>query len=543
MRPALLIDVSGLDDDWVSSDESGSEESDASETESGSESDWTEHTDKCNSMSVSSADTGTDSCASDMSVTPLQSTASETHVFFDPVKMYKQLEERMSASMFDACGLEPEDVPPLISIFDEKVGRFTVAQKIAKKLRTTESMLSLALDTIRLTFFADDKVVAMEERTNASKVSKLAILMLESASYNDHEDDLVIKEVELCVEYIVDLLERKKATYLSCVKAAWMAQNIYSDDCVAKMSEIDALLKKKLVGSRGKTREAVKTAIDDYDKFKQLSLKEKVGVQKLLRQEPLTGLEDVDDGILKLPILPQYVRDLHLTKQESDEVARKSMEALAIKSVNSVCVDASDLISKCEKTLKDVKSNAFDLAAAIALTCGRRMTEIFSVGKFEAVEGEERTLAFSGQVKKRFGSHDATNFVPTLAKASVFLDAINRLRVEKSCTGLSNRDVNLKWSNSCQSAARRLLGDDGHFHELRAMYAVIAFNATLPHSYSLNAFVSRVLGHVGLGNSLTYACINVSNLAPAHKFQWSYLNAYGAAPSPKRKPLREVIRK
>ncbi|KAG5188955.1 hypothetical protein JKP88DRAFT_253131 [Tribonema minus] len=322
-----------------------------------------------------------------------------------------------------------------------------------------------------------------------------------------------------------------------------MAQEIYSEECVAKMADIDVLLKKKLTGSRGKTRDSVKLAIDDYAKFKALSLKDKTGVQKLLRQQPLTGLEDVDAAIQKLPILPQYVRDLHLTKQESDDAARKSMEALATKSVNSINIDASDLIAECEKTLHNAESNAFDLAAAIALTCGRRMVEIFSVGSFDVVAGDQRTLAFAGQVKKRFGSDDCTMHIPTLTEASAVLAAINRLRSEKKCDGLSNRDINLKYSNSCQSAARRLLGKNGHFHELRAMYAVIAFNATLPHSYSLNAFVSRVLGHVGLGNSLTYACINVCNLASEHKFRWSHLDACGVTASPKRKTLREVIHK
>jgi Telomere resolvase len=325
---------------------------------------------------------------------------------------------------------------------------------------------------------------------------------------------------------------------------AWMQRKIYSDECIAAMASIDALLKKKLVGARGKSRDAVKTAVDDYIKFKALSLKEKVGVQRLLRQDSLTGLEDVDMAIASLPLLPDYVLDLRLSKKEADEVARRSMEALAKKSVNSVNVDASDLLEKCIATLMNIKSNAFDLAAAIALTCGRRMVEIFSVGSFDLVDGEDRTLAFSGQVKKRFGSEDAINFIPTLAPASLVLDAINRLRAEKQSKGLSNRDINLKWSNSCQSAARRLLGENGHFHELRAMYAVIGYNVTLPHSYSLNAFVSRVLGHAGLGNSLNYTNININNVEQEHKFQWSYLKTCGSSmPSPKRKPLREVIYK
>jgi integrase len=147
------------------------------------------------------------------------------------------------------------------------------------------------------------------------------------------------------------------------------------------------------------------------------------------------------------------------------------------------------------------------------------MVEIFSVGSFEVVEGDARTLAFTGQAKKKLGAGDEVMHIPTLVDASLVLDGINRLRAEKDATGLTNREINQKWANSCQSAARRLLGEHSHFHELRAMYAVISYNVTLPHSYSLNAFVSKVLGHSSLNNSLNYTNINVVNVSPERKFQ------------------------
>ncbi|KAG5188954.1 hypothetical protein JKP88DRAFT_287037 [Tribonema minus] len=158
------------------------------------------------SMSVSIVDTDTESDAASTSVTP---STTETKVFFDGAKMYQQLAERMSMSIYDACGVERGDVPRLESVFEVNFGKTTVAARFARKLRTTEAMLQLALDTIRLTCFADDKVVAVEKRTKACNVSKLAIAVLESADHDDHEDELVTKEVDFCIDYVVDLLERK----------------------------------------------------------------------------------------------------------------------------------------------------------------------------------------------------------------------------------------------------------------------------------------------------------------------------------------------
>jgi integrase len=133
----------------------------------------------------------------------------------------------------------------------------------------------------------------------------------------------------------------------------------------------------------------------------------------------------------------------------------------------------------------------------------------------------DHSVLFSGQAKKGDLVGPVAYKIPVLATPDLINAALARLRAAKNCSALTNRDVNLKYANSCNAAARRLLGKEHHFHSLRGIYAVIAHNLCLPHKYSLNAFVSRVLGHSNLGTSLHYSAIHVEHLKRKHKFIWS----------------------
>jgi integrase len=132
-------------------------------------------------------------------------------------------------------------------------------------------------------------------------------------------------------------------------------------------------------------------------------------------------------------------------------------------------------------------------------------------------------MLFTGQAKKGHLAEVIAYEIPVLAPPDLVNAALARLRTLKDCSALTNREVNLRYANSCNAAARRLLGDKHHFHDLRGMYAVIAHNCCLPHRYSLNAFVAKVLGHASLGSSLHYCCIHVERLQKRHKFVWKAL--------------------
>jgi integrase len=149
------------------------------------------------------------------------------------------------------------------------------------------------------------------------------------------------------------------------------------------------------------------------------------------------------------------------------------------------------------------------------------MVELFSTGAFQPVEGNEQACIFSGQAKRGALDIDIPYQIPLLARLTDVNDALQRLRATKACQGLDNRAVNAKYTNSCNSAARRVLGKEHHFHTLRGVYAILAHNCSLPHKLSINSFLSKVLGHQSLSASLHYSNIHVENLRSKHKFVWA----------------------
>jgi Telomere resolvase len=202
-------------------------------------------------------------------------------------------------------------------------------------------------------------------------------------------------------------------------------------------------------------------------------------------------------------------------------ICQQATIALEAKSVQSIPVQASDLISKCKLTLKDTRANPFDTAAALGLITGSRTVELLKTATFTSKD--EHSVLFSGQAKKGDLAEPVSYEIPVLAPPELINSALARLRAAKDCSVITNRDVNLRYANSCNAGARRLLGKEYHFHTLRGIYAVIAHNCCLPHRYSQNAFVAKVLGHASWGSSLHYCCIHVENLKKRHKFVWAAL--------------------
>jgi Telomere resolvase len=308
-------------------------------------------------------------------------------------------------------------------------------------------------------------------------------------------------------------------TYLSATKKQWLTLGVHNEAYPAQYAETLQRLDNMIRSATGVDKAALTAAKTKLVEFNTKSLTDKNGIQRRVRTTPYSGHALVDDMIVSLQILPPYMNDLKVTVAESNDQKKKQTQALERKSVQSHTVQASEMIAKCRGVLKDTRANPFDLAVAIGLITGRRMIEIFKTGTFTAV-GEDCRMRFGGQVKKSDYAEATSYDIPVLAPPELVKKAVARLRSLKDCSELTKREGNLKWSNSCNTAARRLLGEGRHFHDLRALYAVIAFNAALPHRFSLNAFIAKVLGHEHLSNSISYSAIHIEGLQRKHKFVW-----------------------
>lgn len=324
------------------------------------------------------------------------------------------------------------------------------------------------------------------------------------------------------VAFVRERWPKPLASYLSQTKKQWMTLNVtrasYAAEYATALTSVDAAI----LSAKAAEKETLRSARSKLLAFHAMPLANKSTVQRRLRSAQYSGHALVDDLISSFTIFPAYIDELRVTDNERTALQKQSAAALEAKSVQSVSVqEASDLNSKCKATLRYTGSNPFDIAAALALLTGRRTIELFKTAQFAAVC--ENAVLFTGQAKKGHLAEAIAYEIPVLAPPSLLNAALSRLRTLKECSALTNREVNLRYANSCNAAARRLLGSKHHFHDLRAMYAVIAHNCCLPHRYSLNAFVAKVLGHASLGSSLHYCCTHVERLHKRHKFVWKAL--------------------
>jgi Telomere resolvase len=321
------------------------------------------------------------------------------------------------------------------------------------------------------------------------------------------------------VEFVRERWPKSIGSYISQTKKQWMTLNVINENYT---TQYDAALKTvdtAISQGRPREKEALRSARAKLEAFHGMDLTDKNAVQRRLRAVQYSGHAMVDDLISSFTIFPAYIDDLRVSLTERTALQKQATAALEAKSVQSFTVQASELISRSKATLKDARANPFDIAAALGLVTGRRTIEIFKSAAFTAVT--EHTVMFSGQAKKSDIEDAVTYEIPVLATPELINTALTRLRTAKDCSALTNREVNLKYASSANTAARRLLGKEHHFHSLRGIYAVIAYNCCLPHRYSLNAFVAKVLGHSSLGSSLHYCCIHVEKLKRKHLFTWS----------------------
>jgi integrase len=329
------------------------------------------------------------------------------------------------------------------------------------------------------------------------------------------------QDAEAVLLFLREKYPKSISCYLSEVKRELMLLEVlhpkYTEQFAQVLQRVHALTTK----AKGIDRDKLLIAEDKLKAFNDMSLTSKNAVQRKLSTSSYSGVDIVDDEISAINVLPEYINDLKLTCKERAVMKKQATKALERKSSESITVQGSVLIDQCRKILNNTRANAYDLAAALALLTGRRMVELFSTGAFEPVEGNEQACMFVGQAKRGVLEVDIPYQIPLLASINSINDALQRLRAAKACENLDNRGVNAKYTNSCNSAARRVLGKEHHFHILRGVYAILAHNCSLPHKLSINSFLSKVLGHQSLSTSLHYSNIHCENLRAKHKFVWA----------------------
>jgi hypothetical protein len=143
-----------------------------------------------------------------------------------------------------------------------------------------------------------------------------------------------------------------------------------------------------------------------------------------------------------------------------------------------------------------------DLVVGIAVCTGRRLAEIMKTGTFTVKE--PYTAWFAGQLKGR-GRESERYEVPTLVRAFLVVEAVQRLRALVDCSGLEIEQVSQKYGKAVNEAVARSYGDLDELirttrekvsvHNFRGISARIACFWYAPPSVADITYMAQIQGH------------------------------------------------
>lgn len=269
--------------------------------------------------------------------------------------------------------------------------------------------------------------------------------------------------------------------------------------------------------------------LKEWNEFTACALKRQLMIQKKIQighgRDFFTDDRDAE-RVRSLRLVPDYVRGIQLTPEEIRTIQEQQASKLRQLASSVVRIDdAEAIVVWARAILKNAATHESDLAiaTATAIVTGRRMYEIFSKGQFTEISGQRYALTFTGQAKTGLqeivslqqDQHIAYS-IPVLAPASTVVTAVTVLRQRTSSHGMDAKTVNSRFCRRLNQYVKAHVHAHVGFHDLRTMYALMSFEAFKPHTYSINAWVSKNLGHVGLGMSVSYTRMQVYGL---HRIQ------------------------
>ena len=118
------------------------------------------------------------------------------------------------------------------------------------------------------------------------------------------------------------------------------------------------------------------------------------------------------------------------------------------------------------------------------------------------------------QPKKR-GQCNEIIEIPILVKYKYFERAMKLIRKSINTEGLSNAEINSRYSHKLGDSSKILLESlNVKFHDLRAIYGTISHQA-FQNSWSINIWLKKVLFHDTMDTSIFYSRCKISNCSVA----------------------------
>lgn len=315
-----------------------------------------------------------------------------------------------------------------------------------------------------------------------------------------------------------NLTSRRSA--LCKLKAAVIAANIRHKDFASTMEQWKDVIREYVVKENA-SPESLKR-VKDFQNFQACPVKRQLHVQKKIQLGKGTDFFNFPadlEFVAALQIVPQYVRDIHLDDDETRIVQEQQAQKLQQLSSSVLRIEnADDIVAFARTTLKhsNVVVHPCELATALAIATGRRMVEIFQKGQFCEIPGQRYELRFTGQAKA--GLQEVASItknkpleycIPVLAPAGNIVRGIAKLRGVCKSTTMDAKRINSNYCGKLNTFVKTKIHPELGFHDLRTFYALCSFEAFKPHTYSINGWICKNLGHSGLNMSTSYTRMQV----------------------------------
>ena len=245
--------------------------------------------------------------------------------------------------------------------------------------------------------------------------------------------------------------------------------------------------------------------IKQYEDFGKDNIKEQLRKQNLSKKGKLTGSSRTDSAISSLKVLPPYMDDYKLTKEDMIKVNEKSASCTEKRAMNSIMIEDSDsLVKNCQRIIKHLDDDIFIIISAVAVACGRRSIEILKLGEFFPSDKGQYACKFKGAAKKR-GTKVEEVDIPLLVKYKYFEKCMKYIRSTLNLQHLGNSEINSRYSHKLGDASKILLQSlNVTFHDLRAIYGTIS-HQSFENTWSINLWLKNVLFHDALDTSIFYS--------------------------------------
>lgn len=300
---------------------------------------------------------------------------------------------------------------------------------------------------------------------------------------------------------------------LSKLKAAVLAANIHHKDFPLTMQQWKDTIRQYVIQQQA-TPDSLKR-VKDFQAFHACSVKRQLHIQKKIRlgqgNDFFTFPADLE-FVAALHIVPDYVLQIHLDNDEVRAVQEKQARNIQKLSTSVIRIEnADDIVAFARNALKEKEPNICKLATALAIATGRRMVEIFAKAQFAEIPTQRYELRFTGQAKAGLQEISGIDInkpieytIPVLAPAGNIVRGISRLRGMCKSTCMDPKRINSNFCARLNAFVKSNIHPELGFHDLRTFYALASFEAFKPHTYSINYWVSKHLGHAGIAMSTSY---------------------------------------